>query len=68
MLKRGIGLFDYTAMVICCRIIIESKIKSKPLALGRKNYIFGAFYESANYAAIFYSLLGTCQINGINPY
>jgi transposase len=39
----------------------------RPLALGRKNYLFCSNHESAGRTAIIYSLLGTCKIHGINP-
>ena len=68
MLKRWNGLFEYTnhGHLLPDNNLIENQIR--PLALGRKNYMFAASHQGANYAAIFYSLLGTCQINGINPY
>jgi transposase len=39
----------------------------RPLALGRKNYLFCGNHEAANRTAIIYSLLGTCRINNVNP-
>lgn len=39
----------------------------RPLALGRKNYLFCSNHESAGRTAVIYSLLGTCKIHGINP-
>ena len=39
----------------------------RPLALGRKNYLFCRTHEAAGHAAIIYSLLGTCKIWDINP-
>jgi transposase len=39
----------------------------RPLALGRKNYMFCGNHEAAKRTAIIYSLLGTCKINNINP-
>ena len=68
MLKRWAGLSEYTnhGYLLPDNNLIENQIR--PLALGRKNYMFAASHQGANYAAMFYSLLGTCQINGINPY
>ena len=40
----------------------------RPLALGRKNYLFAGNHEAAQWAAMFYSFFGTCQANDINPY
>jgi transposase len=39
----------------------------RPLALGRKNYLFCGNHEAATRTAIIYSLLGTCKINNVNP-
>jgi transposase len=39
----------------------------RPLALGRKNYLFCGNHEAARRTAIIYSLLGTCKINSVNP-
>ena len=39
----------------------------RPLALGRKNYLFCGNHESARHTAIIYSLLGSCKLWGINP-
>jgi len=39
----------------------------RPLALGRKNYLFCRNHEAAYHTAIVYSLLGTCRLWGIEP-
>ena len=39
----------------------------RPLALGRKNYLFCGNHEAAQKTAIVYSLLGTCKLNSVNP-
>lgn len=39
----------------------------RPMALGRKIYLFCSNHQSAERTAIIYSLLGTCKIHGINP-
>jgi transposase len=44
---------------------VENKIR--PLALGRKNYLFAGSHQAAQQAAMMYSLLGTCKLNGIEP-
>lgn len=46
--------------------LIENKIR--PLALGRKNYLFAGSHEAAQRIAMMYTFLGTCAANGINPY
>jgi len=35
--------------------------------LGRKNYLFAGSHQAAQRAAMIYSLLGTCKVNGVNP-
>ncbi len=45
--------------------LIENTIR--PIALGRKNYLFAGSHAAAKNAAIIYSLLGSCQLNGVNP-
>jgi transposase len=46
--------------------LIENSIR--PVALGRKNYLFAGSHEAAQQAAMIYSFLGTCKINSIEPY
>lgn len=38
----------------------------RPVALGRKNYLFCGNHDSAENAAIMYSLLGSCKAAGVN--
>ena len=45
--------------------LVENAIR--PIAIGRKNYLFAGSHEAAENAAIFYSLLATCKAQGINP-
>jgi transposase len=46
--------------------LIENSIR--PVALGRKNYLFAGSHEGAQRAAMMYSFLGTCKINEVEPY
>ena len=39
----------------------------RPVAIGRKNYLFAGSHEAAQRSAMLYSLLGTCKLNEINP-
>jgi transposase len=39
----------------------------RPIALGRKNYLFAGSDRGAERAAMFYSFFGTCLKNGVNP-
>jgi transposase len=45
---------------------IENSVR--PVAIGRKNYLFAGSHEAAKRSAMLYSLLGTCKMHGINPY
>jgi transposase len=45
--------------------LVENKIR--PIAIGRKNYLFCGSHRSAQAAAMMYSLMGTCRLNGVNP-
>lgn len=46
--------------------LIENCIR--PVALGRKNYLFAGSHEGAKNAAVVYSLLATCKLHDINPF
>lgn len=46
--------------------LVENLIR--PVALGRKNYMFAGSHAGAKRAAIVYSLLGSCKLQDINPY
>lgn len=45
---------------------VENAIR--PVAVGRKNYLFAGSHEAAQRAAMVYSLLATCKLHNINPY
>ena len=46
--------------------LIENSIR--PVALGRKNYLFAGSHDGARNAAVIYSLLATCKLNEIEPF
>ncbi|PWV44535.1 IS66 family transposase [Chitinophaga sp. S165] len=43
---------------------VENSIR--PVAIGRKNYLFAGSHEAARRSAMLYSLLGTCKLHNIN--
>jgi transposase len=45
---------------------IENQVR--PLALGRKNYLFAGSHDAAQNAAIIYSLVGSCKLNNQDPF
>lgn len=45
--------------------LVENAIR--PTVIGRKNYLFSGSHEGAKRSAMFYSFIGSCKMNGINP-
>ena len=46
--------------------LVENSIR--PVAIGRKNYMFAGSHAAAQRGAQFYSLFATCKNHNINPY
>ncbi len=46
--------------------LLESAMR--PIAMGRKAYLFAGAERGGHVAATLYSLLGTCKLNGVEPY
>lgn len=46
--------------------LVENAIR--PVAIGRKNYLFAGSHEGAARAALIYSLMGSCKQNGTEPF
>ena len=46
--------------------LIENSIR--PVALGRKNYLFAGSHEGAERTAMMYSFIGTCKLNNVEPF
>jgi len=44
---------------------IENKIR--PVAIGRKNYLFAGSHNGAQRTAMFYTFFANCKLNGVNP-
>ena len=45
--------------------LVENAIR--PTVLGRKNFLFSGSHEAAQRSAMFYSFIGSCKMNNINP-
>ena len=45
--------------------LVENAIR--PVALGRKNYLFAGNHEAAQRIAIIYSFMACCKMNEVNP-
>ncbi len=67
-LKRWDKLCIYTtdARLQIDNNLVENAIR--PVAIGRKNYLFAGSHDGARRAAMLYSFLGTCKINNVNPF
>ena len=44
---------------------IENKIR--PVAIGRKNYLFAGSHQGAKRSAMFYTFFANCKLNNVNP-
>lgn len=66
-LKRWVKLTVYTedGILQIDNNLVENTIR--PVALGRKNYLFAGSHERAQDAAMLYSLFATCRLHDINP-
>ena len=40
----------------------------RPMAIGRKNYLFAGSHQAAQKAAMFYSFFACCKLHDVNPY
>jgi transposase len=47
-------------------ILIENAIR--PIAIGRKNYMFNGSHEAAKRAAMIYSLVSIAKLHGVDPF
>lgn len=67
-IKRWKKLCIYTTDGMLCidNNPVENSIR--PIAIGRKNYLFAGSHNAAQESAMIYSLLGTCKMHGINPW
>ncbi len=46
--------------------LVENAIR--PVALGRKNYLFAGSHEGAKRAALIYSLVATAKLHEVEPF
>jgi len=67
MLKRKQRMMHYLTdgKLLIDTNSIENAIR--PIAVGRKNYLFAGSHPAAQRAAIFYSLFACCKFNGVEP-
>ena len=67
MLKRKARMMHYLSDG---RLLIDTNSTEnliRPIAVGRRNYLFAGSHEGAQTAAIFYSLFACCKLNEVDP-
>jgi transposase len=53
------------------RLQIDNNVaerEMRPIAVGRKGYLFAGSHDAAQRSAMIYSLFATCRLHNINPY
>lgn len=63
---QALTLFLTEPHVMLDNNLIENQMR--PIALGRKNWLFAGSHEGAMRAAIFFSLINSCRINKLNTW
>ena len=59
-------LYTTDARLLIDNNLVENSIR--PVAIGRKNYLFAGSHNGARRAAMLYSFMGTSKINNVNPF
>ncbi len=63
---RALTRYTENGVLVPDNNLMESAIR--PIAMGRKAYLFAAAERGGHVAATLYSLVGTCKLNRIEPY
>jgi len=63
---KGLSTYAHNGELEIDNNLVENTIR--PIALGRKNYMFAGSDQAAQHLAILYSIIGTCLKNNINAY
>ena len=61
-----LGTYTTNGMLCIDNNPVENSIR--PVAIGRKNYLFAGSHEAAKRSAMLYSLVGTCKMNNVDPF
>ncbi|SEF45517.1 IS66 C-terminal element [Algoriphagus boritolerans DSM 17298 = JCM 18970] len=66
--KRWVGLSAYTlhGQMEIDNNLVENAVR--PLAIGRKNYLFAGSHEAAEMTAAMYSFMASCKKNNIHEF
>jgi transposase len=67
-LNNWVGLTRYLANGILDIDNNKAERQMRPIAVGRKNWMFAGSDRGGSAAAVMYSLIETCKLNNINPY
>jgi transposase len=62
----GLCAYLYDGMLEIDNNLVENAIR--PVALGRKNYLFAGSHDAARRAAMIYSFFAICKKHEVNPY
>jgi transposase len=63
---NGFKAFLNDGIIHLSNCLIENSIR--PVAIGRKNYMFKGSHEAAQRGAMIYALIGTAKLHGINRF
>jgi hypothetical protein len=63
---RALTRYTENGVLVPDNNLLEPVIR--PIAMGRKSYLFTASERGCHVAATLYSLVGTCKLNRIEPY
>ena len=62
----ALSAYLYDGMLAIDNNLVENAIR--PVALGRKNYLFAGSHQAAGRAAMIYSFFAICKKHEVNPY
>jgi len=63
---KGLMAYAHNGRLEIDNNLVENTIR--PIALGRKNYMFAGSHDAAQNLAVLYSIVGTCEKNNINAH
>lgn len=61
----GLNVYSSNGWVEIDNNIAENALRG--VAVGRKNWLFAGSDSGGEYAAVLYSLIGTCRLNNVEP-
>jgi hypothetical protein len=63
--KEGLGRYLTDGKLEIDNNLVENAMR--PVAIGRKNYLFAGNHEAAQRNAMIYTLIHACKLHGVNP-